>query len=71
LYAGRVWGARVNAGRLGYPYRAEILDVDANGAIVAARLNRPPGAPYGRVEVADATGRRAWTNPLWIEAPAG
>lgn len=71
LYAGRVWGARVNAGRLGYPYRAEILDVDASGAIVAARLHRPPGAPYGRVEVADATGRRAWTNPLWIEAPAG
>jgi hypothetical protein len=24
--------------------------------------------PYGRIEVADADGRRAWTNPLWIAA---
>ena len=67
LYAGRVWGARVNAGRMGYRYRAEILDSDSSGAILAARLKRPPGAPYGRVEVTDAQGRRAWTNPLWIE----
>jgi hypothetical protein len=70
LFAGRVWGARVNAGRMGYRYRAEILDADNDGAIRAARLKRPPGAPYGRVEVADAQGRRAWTNPLWIDRPA-
>ena len=30
------------------------------------RLERPYDVPYGRVEVADADGRRAWTNPLWI-----
>lgn len=66
LYAGRVWGARVNAGRMGYRYRAEVLDVDASGAIRAARLKRPPGAPYGRIEITDAQGGRAWTNPLWV-----
>jgi hypothetical protein len=66
LVAGRRRGARVNAGRLGYPHRASILERNDEGAIVAARLQRPPGAPYGRVEVADEAGRRAWTNPLWI-----
>ena len=30
------------------------------------RLEKPWNTPYGRLEVADATGRRAWTNPLWI-----
>jgi hypothetical protein len=66
LSAGRVWGARVNAGRMGYRYRAEVLDVDASGAIRAARLKRPPGAPYGRIEVTGAAGGQAWTNPLWV-----
>jgi hypothetical protein len=32
------------------------------------RLERPYNVPYGRVEVADADGRRAWTNPLWTAA---
>jgi hypothetical protein len=66
LYAGKGRGARVNAGRLGYPHGARILERDDAGAIVAARLERPWGAPYGRLEVADGAGRRAWTNPLWI-----
>jgi hypothetical protein len=66
LYAGRRTGARVNAGRLGYPNAARVLERNDDGAIVAARLDRPFRPPYGRVEVADAAGRKAWTNPLWI-----
>jgi hypothetical protein len=66
LYAGRRTGARVNAGRLGYPHAARVLERDDDGAIVAARLERPFKPPYGRVEVADAAGRKAWTNPLWL-----
>lgn len=66
LYAGRGRGARVNAGRLGYPHKGRILERNDDDAIVAARLERPWRAPYGRVEVADAAGRRAWTNPLWM-----
>jgi hypothetical protein len=66
LVAGRQRGARVNAGRLGYPHRASVLERNDRGAIVAARLERPREAPYGRIEVADEAGRRAWTNPLWI-----
>ncbi len=66
LYAGRRTGARVNAGRLGYPNAARVLERNDDGAIVAAHLERPFSPPYGRVEVADAAGRKAWTNPLWI-----
>src|SRR5437870_5196771 len=66
ILAGRRRGARANAGRLGYPHRAEILERDADGLITAVRLERPRDTPYGRLEVADTRGRRAWTNPLWI-----
>jgi hypothetical protein len=66
LYAGRSHGARVNAGRLGYPHFGRVLARNADGAIVAARLERPWGTRYGRLEVEDASGRCAWTNPLWL-----
>ena len=66
LYTGRRRGARVNAGRLGYPNNAEVLERNEDGLITAVRLERPFRQPYGRVEVADAHGNRAWTNPLWI-----
>jgi hypothetical protein len=65
LVAGPRRGARANAGRLGYPHGAEILGRDTDGKITAARLERPWGAEYGRLELADASGRKAWTNPLW------
>jgi hypothetical protein len=65
LYSSRYRGARANAGRLGYPSASTILARDAGGLITACRLEQPPLAPYGRIEVADAAGRRAWTNPLW------
>jgi hypothetical protein len=58
-------GAAVHAGRLGYRYGGEILEASADGSIIAARLDLPETAPYARVEVTDAHGGRAWTNPLW------
>jgi len=66
LLAGRMKGSSVNAGRLGYTCRSEILDVDDRGLVRAARLERPAFTPYGRLELRDADGGRAWTNPLWI-----
>jgi hypothetical protein len=66
VLAGRRRGARANAGRLGYPHRSEILARDAEGLITAVRLERSHDTPYGRLEVADASGRKAWTNPLWM-----
>jgi hypothetical protein len=65
LYSSRYRGARANAGRLGYPHASQILERDANGLITACKLEKPVLAPYGRLEVADSAGRRAWTNPLW------
>jgi hypothetical protein len=66
LFGGRARGARANAGRLGYPNNAQILERNSAGLITACRLERPWNAPYGRLEVADGSGARAWTNPLWI-----
>ena len=66
LYSGRWRGARANAGRLGYPNHSEVLGRDDRGLITAVRLLRPYEAPYGRVEVRDADGNKAWSNPLWI-----
>jgi hypothetical protein len=65
LYSGRWRGARANAGRLGVPHHAEVLERDDEGLITAVRLSRPYDAPYGRVEVRDRDGRKAWSNPLW------
>jgi hypothetical protein len=58
-------GAAVHAGRLGYRYGGEILEATADGWIIAARLDLPGTAAYARVEVTDARGGKAWTNPLW------
>lgn len=68
LVSSRARGARANAGRLGYPKDAEILDRDSHGMITKVRFQRPHDVPYGRIEVADAHGGRAWTNPLWTAA---
>ena len=66
LMTGRRRGSRVNAGRLGYPNDGEIVERDSAGLITACRLERQWNTPYGRLEVADAYGRKAWTNALWI-----
>jgi hypothetical protein len=63
LVSGRTEGAAVNAGRLGYRYAGEVLAEEDRG-ITHARLRRPFGAGYARIEVTDAKGNRAWTNPL-------
>lgn len=68
LVSSRYRGARANAGRLGYPNASTILERDSDGLITACRLEKPTLAPYGRLEVADVHGRRAWTNPLWTSA---
>jgi hypothetical protein len=65
LVSSRYRGARANAGRLGYAHGSTILDRDGSGLITSVRLEIPHGTPYGRLELADAAGNRAWTNPLW------
>lgn len=66
LFCGRRRGGRLNAGRLGYPHEGRVLARSDDGLLTEVEFRRSRRAPYGRVEVADAAGRRAWTNPLWI-----
>ena len=66
LMTGRRRGSSVNAGRMGYSHRGRAVATNDDGEIVEARLRRPPRAPYGRLELTDRHGRRAWTNPLWM-----
>jgi len=65
LLTGRGRGASVVAGRLGYRHGGDILERADDGSVTAARLAAPAGAPYARLEVRDARGETAWTNPLW------
>jgi hypothetical protein len=65
LVSSRYRGARANAGRVGYPHNSTILERDSAGLITSVRLEIAHGTPYGRLEIADASGNRAWTNPLW------
>ena len=65
LYSGRWRGARANAGRLGLPNNSEVLERNDDGLITATRLLRAFDGPYGRLEVVDANGNKAWSNPLW------
>jgi predicted metal-dependent phosphoesterase TrpH len=66
LVAGPHDGGRVNAGRLGLRHRGEILEQDSDGAITRVRLERPRKPGWARLEVTDARGRRAWTNPIHL-----
>ena len=65
LLSGPRFGSRANAGRLGYPKGAEVLDRDSNGGLTAIRLERPRYSQYVRLELEDANGKKAWTNPFW------
>jgi hypothetical protein len=58
-------GSSAQAGRLGYRYGARVLETAVDGGLIRVRLERRDG-PFGRVQVEDANGRRAWTNPLWF-----
>jgi len=64
LVSGKSIGSAVNSGRLGYVYGGRALATDEAGLVVAARLEIPPAARHARVEVTDATGRKAWSNPF-------
>jgi hypothetical protein len=64
LVSGRATGAAVNVGRLGYRHAARELECDADGHVLHARLDIPPSARHVRVEVVDASGRKAWANPI-------
>ena len=70
LVQGSRLGSRVNAPAPGFGSRGEITCADDEGRIRGVRLERIDGAPYGRIEVEDAQGRRAWSNALWTAAPA-
>ena len=65
LCTGRRRGSSVSAGRFGYRYAGEILSEADEEEITRAHLERPPGSLYGRLELVDSYGRKAWTNPLW------
>jgi len=58
-------GSSVSAGRFGYRYAGEILAEADEEEITHARLEWPVGSVYGRLELVDSNGRKAWTNPLW------
>jgi hypothetical protein len=58
-------GSSVSAGRFGYRYAGEILSEAGDVEITHARLERPAGSRYVRLELVDSYGRKAWTNPLW------
>jgi hypothetical protein len=65
LCTGRKRGTSVSSGSSGYRYGGEILSESSDDEITGARLERPPRSPYGRLELVDRYGRKAWTNPLW------
>ena len=48
----RARGSRANAGRLGYPNGAEVVERTDDGLITSVRLERPWRQPYGRLESA-------------------
>ena len=64
LVSGKATGSAVHAGRLGYREAGDVLDTNDAGLLTGARLELPPSARHARVEVTDAAGRRAWTNPF-------
>jgi hypothetical protein len=64
LVAGKSKGAAVNAGRLGYRHGGSALSTDDAGLITAAQLTIPAASTHIRFEVTDASGRKAWANPV-------
>ena len=51
---------------MGYRHGGRVLAESTDGLIVHARLELPPAARHGRVEVTNASGRRAWANPFAV-----
>src|SRR5262249_62000797 len=66
LVSGKSIGSAVNAGRLGYVYGGRVLATDDQGLVLRARLDVPPAARHVRVEITDAAGRKAGSNPIGV-----
>ena len=64
LVSGPQDGGRVNAGRLGLCTRGSIMETTSEGLIVEACFEHPARSEWARLELADANGRRAWSNVL-------
>jgi hypothetical protein len=41
------------------------INVANKESLLQAEFELPPDWPYARLEIEDATGKRAWSNPLW------
>jgi hypothetical protein len=65
-------GCSVHADPFLYPTRGRITARAADGTITGARFDLPRLWRWGRIEVEDAHGRRAWSNPFPLpgEPPA-
>jgi len=59
-------GCAVNADPAAGDWRGRPLEHDGDGLLTAVRLDRPELWQWGRVEVEDAQGRRAWGNPFLV-----
>ena len=56
-----IWdGCRVNAGALDMHWRGRVTERSDDGLITGAHFDFPEYHGWGRVEVADAAGGRAW-----------
>jgi hypothetical protein len=55
-------GCGVNADPAAADWRGHPLERDGGGLLTAARLDLPELWPWGRVEIEDTAGRRAWSN---------
>jgi hypothetical protein len=64
LLSGRTEGAAAHAGPL-YCHNGRVLERAKDGSITRAQLELPFGYDHVRVELVDAVGQRAWTNPHW------
>ena len=42
------------------------INAGDNQPIQRAEFELPPDWPYARLEIEDAEGKRAWSNPLWV-----
>jgi len=63
LRSGAWDGGAVTADRFAMPYQGEILERDAQGLITRARFAPLEYWRWARIEVDDAHGNRAWSNP--------
>lgn len=65
-------GGRVNCDPDVMAWRGRVETRDPDGQIIAATMLFPEQCTYARVEIEDAAGRRAWTNPFPVPtAPGG